>query len=223
MSVDLLLSKGANPNAQDYLGNTPLHYVALRGLEISAATLVKKGSKVTMMNTAMKTPLHFAVENNNEGVATILTSNGGKTKRTFVLNILADVAIRYHYLRKQMDSHRMIPKSLEAITNRYGFLEEDENGKEIKKYKLSTKGAWKRYEQERDRAKRWNQMIVNWDSWIKYKRTAVKKRVGKGLPDSLRGEAWKKLTGADKAKRENPSSYTVKKIFIAWENNFISN
>jgi ankyrin repeat protein len=76
----LLLNKGANPNAQDYLGNTPLHYVALRGLEITAATLVKKGAQVAVLNTALKTPLHFAVEHNKEGVATILTSNGGNAK-----------------------------------------------------------------------------------------------------------------------------------------------
>jgi hypothetical protein len=144
-------------------------------------------------------------------------------KILFLANFFsADVSIRYHYIRKQMDMHTITPKTLEAITNRYGFLEEDENGKALNKYKLTSKGAWKRYEQERDRAKRWNTMIVNWDSWIKNRKSKVfffhnpkidisqvQKRIGKGLPDSLRGEAWKRLCGADKARKENPQSYAV--------------
>jgi ankyrin repeat protein len=75
--VDLLIANGVNVNAKDYLGNTPLHYIAVCGLEVAAASLVRKGAVVTATNTAKKTPLHFAVENDSEGVATILTSNGG--------------------------------------------------------------------------------------------------------------------------------------------------
>jgi hypothetical protein len=124
--------------------------------------------------------------------------------------VTADVSIRYHYVRKQLDNRKTVPKETEIVTNRYGFLETDENGNALKKYKLSVKDAWKRYELERDRAKRWNIMIVNWDSWVKNKKSRLKKRIGKGLPDSLRGEAWKKLTNSDKSRKEKSSLYQVR-------------
>ena len=71
------MAKNAESNVTDNHGNTPLHYVAIGGWEVPASLLVRKGTNVNALNKNGKSPLHLAVENDNDGVATILTTNGG--------------------------------------------------------------------------------------------------------------------------------------------------
>lgn len=62
--IDLLLANGWNLNAQNALGATPLHYVALRrdsGREV-ALLLLARGASLDTPTYSLHTPLHLACE-----------------------------------------------------------------------------------------------------------------------------------------------------------------
>ena len=52
-------------------------------------------------------------------------------------------------------------------------------------------------------------MVLQLDEWIKNRKEKVEKRVIKGFPDSLRGQAWIKLSQIEKIKSEKPDLYKV--------------
>lgn len=76
-SINLLIKKGANPNARDFHLDTPLHH-AVRGPYLAAIeTLVKQNNiEINAKNLAGKTPLSQAVIANNGEVTGILISHG---------------------------------------------------------------------------------------------------------------------------------------------------
>ena len=60
--VASLLEKGANVNAQDYDGNTPLYWAVLGGNKEIVEVLVKVGADINIKNSKHgDTPLHWAV------------------------------------------------------------------------------------------------------------------------------------------------------------------
>ena len=59
------------------------------------------------------------------------------------------------------------------------------------------------------REKKWLDMIKNWDYWMSHNFPKVKERCRKGIPPSLRGKVWLKLTGAEKKIAESPNGYSV--------------
>lgn len=55
--VEILLSHGANPNATEFLGGTPLHTAAMGGMDSIARTLVRHGADPTLkMNDGRAAP-----------------------------------------------------------------------------------------------------------------------------------------------------------------------
>jgi ankyrin repeat protein len=55
--VEILLSHGANPNATEFLGGTPLHTAAMGGMDSIARTLVRHGADPTLkMNDGRTAP-----------------------------------------------------------------------------------------------------------------------------------------------------------------------
>lgn len=60
-SASLLIERGANANAQDEQGNTPLHFAALNAHVEVLAFLIEKKVDVNMMNNQGNTPLDEAV------------------------------------------------------------------------------------------------------------------------------------------------------------------
>jgi ankyrin repeat protein len=48
--VEMLLNKGANVEAVDSSGNTPLHCAAKTGNEIISSTLIRKHANVNVLN-----------------------------------------------------------------------------------------------------------------------------------------------------------------------------
>ncbi len=68
----------------------------------------------------------------------------------------------------------------------------------------------KKLELEWLRAKKWADMITHYDKWIAKKEKKVGKRIMvKGLPDCLRSEAWKKMSGCSNTKKASPTLYEV--------------
>lgn len=58
--VSLLLDRGADVSAEDFLGRTPLHYAASSGNHLAAQVLLKSNAKVSPRDKLRKTPLDLA-------------------------------------------------------------------------------------------------------------------------------------------------------------------
>ncbi|XP_036962356.1 USP6 N-terminal-like protein [Acanthopagrus latus] len=88
--------------------------------------------------------------------------------------------------------------SIYKVTDRFGFLHEEE---------LPTPSALeeKQKQQEIERVEKWLKMVKNWD---KYKNSEkLVKRVYKGIPLQLRGQAWALLLDIEKVKQDNRGKY----------------
>jgi ankyrin repeat protein len=76
--AELLLSKGADPRAQDKTGCTPLHIAAMNGHERVVAVLLSKGSDVNAKGEGGWTPLRFATYMGRDDVVELLRHHGGR-------------------------------------------------------------------------------------------------------------------------------------------------
>lgn len=64
---------------------------------------------------------------------------------------------------------------------------------------------------ERIREQKWLKMIYNWDSVSSEK---LKKRVYKGIPNSLRGKVWAKLLRVDQLTDDQKNKYKVIIVYL---------
>ena len=76
--VELLISEGADMNAKDIDGETPLHRAAERKQTGIAELLIDKGSDVNAVGK-YGTPLDFAIRVKQTEIADLLRKHGGKT------------------------------------------------------------------------------------------------------------------------------------------------
>ncbi|XP_046408906.1 ankyrin repeat domain-containing protein 27-like [Ischnura elegans] len=71
--VDVLLRRGASPDASDARGATPLHHAAARGHQAALLLLLLQGkARVGAADGAGNTPLHLAADGGHEGCAKAL-------------------------------------------------------------------------------------------------------------------------------------------------------
>ncbi|XP_037307262.2 USP6 N-terminal-like protein isoform X2 [Pungitius pungitius] len=89
------------------------------------------------------------------------------------------------------------------VTDRFGFLHEEE---------LPTPSALeeKHKQQEIERVEKWLKMVKNWDKYRNSEKLV--KRVYKGIPLQLRGQAWALLLDIEKVKQENVGKYERMKL-----------
>ncbi|XP_067356839.1 TBC1 domain family member 3K isoform X2 [Channa argus] len=92
------------------------------------------------------------------------------------------------------DSEYMVYK----VTDRFGFLHEKE---------LPTPSALEEKQkcQEMERVEKWLKMVKNWDKYRNSEKLV--KRVYKGIPLQLRGQAWALLLDIEKLKKDNDGKY----------------
>ncbi len=75
--MDLLIKRGANPNATDVWGQTPLFYVAYEGVEDAACLLLSQGNvDVNVLSDLQETPLSIAVRCGHLEFVKFLVSHG---------------------------------------------------------------------------------------------------------------------------------------------------
>lgn len=72
------MARGADVNAANNRGWTPLHAAAVRGHAEVAACLLQSGADVTRRNRAGRTPLQEAILNGRTAVAELLRRHGGE-------------------------------------------------------------------------------------------------------------------------------------------------
>ncbi|XP_040893566.1 USP6 N-terminal-like protein [Toxotes jaculatrix] len=88
--------------------------------------------------------------------------------------------------------------SIFKVTDRFGFLHEEE---------LPTPSALeeKQKQQELERVEKWLKMVKKWDKYRNSEKLV--KRVYKGIPLQLRGQAWALLLDIEKVKSDNEGKY----------------
>jgi ankyrin repeat protein len=77
-SVKLLIEEGANVNARDYSGQTPLHFAAVYGRMASTELLIENGANVNAKDHNGDTPLAIAVKIGHKEVVKFLRKHGAK-------------------------------------------------------------------------------------------------------------------------------------------------
>ena len=78
-SVKQHLAAGADVNAKDDEGLTPLHYAAYYSHKETVELLIAKGANVNAKNDGGETPLDWAIEKTHTETADLLRKHGGKT------------------------------------------------------------------------------------------------------------------------------------------------
>ncbi|KJH45924.1 ankyrin repeat protein [Dictyocaulus viviparus] len=74
--VDLLVRRGANVNAADAYGLTPLHYAAMKANTLTAQALLTNGANVNPKGVKGMTPLPTACIHGSDDIVRLLLSNG---------------------------------------------------------------------------------------------------------------------------------------------------
>lgn len=66
------IQNGANANARNHNGETPLHWAAWKGYYYASIKLINKGAEINVKDNDGKTPFDLAYENNKLRVASFL-------------------------------------------------------------------------------------------------------------------------------------------------------
>jgi len=77
-----LLERGANPNAADRRGVTPLAIAANLGFIEGVERLLKRGARIDVANSAGETPLISAIHRRDIAMIRLLLKNGASADRT---------------------------------------------------------------------------------------------------------------------------------------------
>jgi len=76
-----LIAKGADINAKDEYGWTPLHYAAIKGQKEVVELLIAKGADINSKNQSGETPLHDAIDWNHKEMVELLNRQRRGHKR----------------------------------------------------------------------------------------------------------------------------------------------
>ena len=72
--IACLLENGADPNVVDDKGQTPLHFIAKKGIgKNQAQLLIEHGANINARDADGQTPLDYAKKSNKKSVLTFLT------------------------------------------------------------------------------------------------------------------------------------------------------
>lgn len=91
--IQSFISRTINPNYQDELGNTPLHYAALNGHRSSAELLLKYDASTNIPDNNGNYPLHLASWNGHADVTKVLINTGPSRANVNEQNGTEDTAL----------------------------------------------------------------------------------------------------------------------------------
>uniref|UniRef100_H3CYN4 USP6 N-terminal-like protein n=2 Tax=Tetraodon nigroviridis TaxID=99883 RepID=H3CYN4_TETNG len=125
---------------------------------------------------------------------------------TFIAEERAEILSKYDRGRHEglnIDPWEDADFNIYKVTDRFGFLHEEE---------LPTPSAIeeKQKQQELKRVEKWLKMVKNWDKYRNSEKLV--KRVYKGIPLQLRGQAWALLLDIEKVKQDNKGKYEKMKL-----------
>ncbi|XP_042352349.1 USP6 N-terminal-like protein [Plectropomus leopardus] len=120
---------------------------------------------------------------------------------TLIAEERAEIISKYDKGRQEgvnIDPWEDADYSIYKVTDRFGFLHEEE---------LPTPTALeeKQKHHEIERVEKWLKMVKKWDKYRNSEKLV--KRVYKGIPLQLRGQAWALLLDIEKVKKENDGKY----------------
>ena len=78
--AELLIAKGANIDAVDLKGKTPLSHAAYSGYKELAELLISKGANVNAIDNKGRTPLDWATYSRHKDLMELLIRHGGETR-----------------------------------------------------------------------------------------------------------------------------------------------
>ncbi|TWW75617.1 USP6 N-terminal-like protein [Takifugu flavidus] len=120
---------------------------------------------------------------------------------TFIAEERAEILSKYDRGRREgvnIDPWEDADFNIYKVTDRFGFLHEEE---------LPTPSALEEKQKQQDlkRVEKWLKMVKNWDKYRNSEKLV--KRVYKGIPLQLRGQAWALLLDIEKVKQDNEGKY----------------
>ncbi|XP_034735405.1 USP6 N-terminal-like protein isoform X2 [Etheostoma cragini] len=120
---------------------------------------------------------------------------------TLIADERAEIIAKYDKGRQEgvnIDPWEDADYSIYKVTDRFGFLHEQE---------LPTPSALeeKQKQQDIERVEKWLKMVKKWDKYRNSEKLV--KRVYKGIPLQLRGQAWALLLDIEKVKQDNDGKY----------------
>ncbi|KAG5849247.1 hypothetical protein ANANG_G00107920 [Anguilla anguilla] len=124
-----------------------------------------------------------------------------KDIETIIAEERADIISKYDKGRQEgahIDPWEDAGYSIYKVTDRFGFLHEEE-------LPIPSALEEKQKQQEMERVQKWLKMVQKWDKYRNSER--MSRRVYKGIPLQLRGQAWSLLLDVEKVKNDNKGKY----------------
>jgi hypothetical protein len=139
----LLLDKGAEINATDEYGRTPLSWAAYNGHEAIARLLLDKGAEVNATDDYGVTPLSEAASNGHEAIARLLLDKGAEVNATDIYGVtpLLEAASNGHEAVARLLLDKGAEINATDISGRTPLLWAASNGHEAIARLLLDKGA----------------------------------------------------------------------------------
>jgi len=193
-------------------GNTLLHYAAKENIELTIVILKRAGIDLNIRNKQGETACFVATEKNNVkclhtlcvlgakhdipnslGVTPMVNSirNGFEGCCHVLIDYGADVSLKYSSQNKRLRGNSVLGDNEKF--DKFGFIIKKEviteEMKKSKDYIMMQKAREELKKKAPARVKKWNQMLKKGGA----AHTKIKNRIRKGIPNSVRGEAWKVL------------------------------
>ncbi|KAG9352446.1 hypothetical protein JZ751_020860 [Albula glossodonta] len=124
-----------------------------------------------------------------------------KDIETLIAEERADIISKYDKGRQEgahIDPWEDADYSIYKVTDRFGFMHEED-------LPIPSTLEEKQKQQEMERVQKWLKMVKKWDKYRNSER--MLRRVYKGIPLQLRGQAWSLLLDVEKVKNDNNGKY----------------